>query len=49
MLSRLLRFRLMPHGLDVAGCLWTTVLLGSLAWLDLREGGCFSFRPSPLR
>jgi CBS-domain-containing membrane protein len=45
MLNRMLRFRLMPHGPNVAGCLWTTVLLGSLAWLDLREGGIFLVPP----
>src|ERR1700733_11469346 len=29
----------------VVGCLWMAVLLGTLAWLDLRHGGIFLVPP----
>ena len=33
------------HRPDMLGCLWMAVLLGSLTWLDFRDGGIFLIPP----
>ena len=41
MLDRMLRSWCTLHRPDMLGCLWMTVLLGSLTWLDFQDGGLF--------
>ena len=45
MLGRMLRSRCTLHRPDMLGCLWMAVLLGSLNWLDFRDGGLFLIPP----
>jgi hypothetical protein len=42
MLGRMLGSWCTLHRPDMLGCLWMAVLLGSLTWLDLRDGGLFA-------
>jgi hypothetical protein len=41
MLGRMLKSWCTLHRPDMLGCLWMAVLLGSLTWLDFRDGGIF--------
>jgi CBS-domain-containing membrane protein len=43
MLGRMLRSWCTLHRPAILGCLWMAVLLGSLTWLDFRDGGIFVF------
>jgi len=45
MLGRMLRSWCTLHRPDMLGCLWMAVLLGSLTWLDFRDGGIFLIPP----
>ncbi|MFK4727385.1 CBS-domain-containing membrane protein [Bradyrhizobium niftali] len=45
MLGRMLRSRCTLHRPDMLGCLRMAVLLGSLNWLDFRDGGLFLIPP----
>src|SRR5882672_6412436 len=45
MLGRVLRSWCTLHRPDMLGCLWMAVLLGSLTWLDFRDGGLFLIPP----
>ena len=43
--GRMLKSWCTLHRPDVLGCLWMAVLLGSLTWLDFRDGGIFLISP----
>jgi hypothetical protein len=45
MLGRMLKSWCTLHRPDMLGCLWMAVLLGSLTWLDFRDGGLFLIPP----
>jgi CBS-domain-containing membrane protein len=45
MLGRIITHWGTRHRPTVLGCLWMAVLLGALAWLDLRRGGIFLVPP----
>ena len=45
MVSRMLKSWCTLHRPDMLGCLWMAVLLGSLTWLDFRDGGLFLIPP----
>jgi CBS-domain-containing membrane protein len=45
MLGRMLKSWRTLHRPDMLGCLWMAVLLGSLTWLDFRDGGLFLIPP----
>jgi len=45
MLGRMLKSWCTRHRPDMLGCLWMAVLLGSLTWLDFRDGGLFLIPP----
>jgi CBS-domain-containing membrane protein len=45
MLGRMLKSWCTRHRSDMLGCLWMAVLLGSLTWLDFRDGGLFLIPP----
>jgi CBS domain-containing membrane protein len=45
MLDRIITRWGTSHRPAVVGCLWMAVLLGALAWLDLRRGGIFLVPP----
>jgi CBS-domain-containing membrane protein len=45
MLRRMLGSWCTLHPPVILGCLWMAVLLGSLTWLDLRDGGIFLIQP----
>jgi CBS-domain-containing membrane protein len=45
MLGRMLSSWCTLHRPDMLGCLWMAVLLGSLTWLDFRDGGLFLIPP----